>query len=242
MFGYRAASSADACTGCLPGQHGALLRQPASDVGHPHRLRVHALEGLTRLSQSASMDPLNEIRDLVILRNFMDDDQGWGREAGRIVYQRLLAHVEATPGVIVFRLSFRGVRRVDISFASETVVELARRYKGAKGFCLADFTDVDFIENLEAAASKKMQPLMIWQDDAARVIGAEPTQGQSGSLGLRTRSSDCSSGGVFAGDSGHVDRECQHEVQAVVGAGLSPAPRGNCGERRRRVRCTCRIK
>jgi hypothetical protein len=128
------------------------------------------------------MTPLNEIRDLVILRNFMDDDQGWGREAGRIVYQRLLAHVEATPGVIVFRLSFRGVRRVDISFASETVVELARRYKGAKGFCLADFTDVDLIENLEAAASKKMQPLMIWQDDAARVIGAEPTQGNREAL------------------------------------------------------------
>jgi hypothetical protein len=123
------------------------------------------------------MDSLNELRDLVVLRNFMDDDQGWGREAGRIVYQRLLAHVEATPGVIVFRLSLRGVRRVDISFASETVVELARRYKGAKGFCLMDIDDIDLVENVEAAASRKGQPLTIWSGDTARVIGVEPTQG-----------------------------------------------------------------
>ena len=128
------------------------------------------------------MQSLNEIRDLVVLRDFMDDDQGWGREAGRIVYQRLLAHVEATPGVIVFRLSFRGVRRVDISFASETVVELARRYRGAKGFCLTDAVDIDLIENVEAAASKKGQPLMIWSGDTARVIGAEPTQGNRDAL------------------------------------------------------------
>jgi hypothetical protein len=123
------------------------------------------------------MDSLNEIRDLLVLREFMDDDQGWGREAGRIVYQRLLAHMEATPGVIVFRFSFKGVRRIDISFASEAVVELAKRYRGAKGFSLADLTDIDLIENIEAAALRKAQPILIWDGDKARVIGPEPSQG-----------------------------------------------------------------
>lgn len=112
----------------------------------------------------------------------MDDDQGWGREGGRIVYQRLLAHVEATPGVIVFRVSFKGVRRLDISFASETVVELAKRYRGAKGFCLIDLTDLDLIENVEAAALRKAQPLMVWEGDRARAIGTEPSQGNREAL------------------------------------------------------------
>lgn len=128
------------------------------------------------------MDSLNEIRDRIVLRNFMDEDQGWGRESGRIVYQRLLAHVEATPGVIVFRFSFEGIRRLDISFASETVVELAKRYRGAKGFCLVDLSDIDLIENIEAAAVRKVQPLVIWTGDKARVIGPEASQGNREAL------------------------------------------------------------
>jgi hypothetical protein len=71
----------------------------------------------------------------------------------------------------------KGVQRVDISFASETVVELARRYRGTKGFCLVDLTDPDLIENWDAAAAKKGQPLLVWQNKSARLIGAEPTQG-----------------------------------------------------------------
>lgn len=128
------------------------------------------------------MDSLNENRDLLSLRSFMDDDQGWGRDAGRSVYQRLLAHIEATPGVIVFRVSFRGVRRIDISFASETVVELARRYRGAKGFCLVELTDIDLLENVEAAAARKSQPFLVWDGERARVTGVEPSRGNRDAL------------------------------------------------------------
>ena len=128
------------------------------------------------------MASLNESGDLLVLRNFMDDDQGWGRETGRIVYQRLLAHVEATPGAVVFRVSFKGVRRVDISFASETVVELAKRYRGAKGFCLIDLADIDLIENVEAAAVRKAQPLMIWEGDNPRLVGVAPSEGNRDAL------------------------------------------------------------
>lgn len=123
------------------------------------------------------MRSVNEIESVIPLRKFMDDAEGWGRDAGRVVYQRLLAHVEATAGVSVFRVSMGGVRRIDISFASETVVELARRYRGSKGFCFIDLWDRDLVENLEAAAAKKAQPLAIWEGEIARVIGAEPSQG-----------------------------------------------------------------
>ena len=37
------------------------------------------------------------------------------------------------PVCLSFRVSMKGVERVDISFSSETVVELARRYRGHKG-------------------------------------------------------------------------------------------------------------
>ena len=45
---------------------------------------------------------------VIRFREFMDESEGWGRVAGREVYQRLLEFVEANPGVIVFRVSMEG--------------------------------------------------------------------------------------------------------------------------------------
>ena len=128
------------------------------------------------------MNPLNEKAVVIRFREFMEEPDGWGRVAGREVYQRLLEFVESNPGVMVFRVSMEGVRRVDISFASETLVELARRYRGVKGFCLVDLDDVDMIENWEAAAAKKSQPIVLWVGNEGRVIGAEPSQGNRDAL------------------------------------------------------------
>jgi hypothetical protein len=112
----------------------------------------------------------------------MEEPEGWGRAQGREVYRRLLDFVEGNAGVVVFRVSTEGVRRVDISFASETIVELARRYKGSKGFCLVDLDDADIVENWEAAATKKGQPIAVWAKGNGRVIGAEPSQGNRAAL------------------------------------------------------------
>ncbi|MBX9825343.1 MAG: hypothetical protein K2Y27_10145 [Xanthobacteraceae bacterium] len=120
---------------------------------------------------------MNERARVLGLRDVMDRSDGWGRSQGREVYQRLLRAVEDNPGVLVFKVSMKGVERVDISFASETVVELARRYRGTKGFCLIDLTDPDLIENVDAAAAKKGQPLLMWQGKSARLLGIEPSQG-----------------------------------------------------------------
>lgn len=107
----------------------------------------------------------------------MDSPEGWGRTQGREVYQRLLDLVEANAGVMVFKVSMKGVRRVDISFASETVVEIARRYRGTKGFCLIDLEDPDLMENWEAAAVKKEQPILIWSKGSTRLAGPKPSPG-----------------------------------------------------------------
>jgi len=103
---------------------------------------------------------------------------GWGRTQGREVYQKLVDFVEGHPGAIVIHISLSGINRTDISFASEAVVELARRYRGAKGFCLTDLTNADLIENWDAAALKANQPLMIEATDGRlQTLGAEPSPG-----------------------------------------------------------------
>lgn len=120
---------------------------------------------------------MNERAGVLALCEVMDRPEGWGRDQGREVYQRLLRSVEEHSGTLIFRVSMKGVRRVDISFASETVVELARRYRSTKGFCFVDMTDPDLIENWDAAAAKKGQPLLLFQGESVRLIGPEPTPG-----------------------------------------------------------------
>lgn len=85
--------------------------------------------------------------------------------------------VESKPGKVIFRVSITGVKRVDISFASETIVELARRYRGRKGFCFTDLEDLDMEENWSAAAERAKQPLMNWNGGKFRVLGPQPSQG-----------------------------------------------------------------
>jgi hypothetical protein len=125
---------------------------------------------------------MNEGTRVIALRDHMDDAQGWGREQGRQVFQRLLDTVEAASDCAVFRVSMRGVDRADISFASETLVELARRFRGVKGFCLVDLEDPDVKENYEAAAARKGQPLIVWTGGTALVLGTQPSQGARDAL------------------------------------------------------------
>ena len=114
----------------------------------------------------------------VYLHELMESDQGWGRHQGRAVYQRLLNAVENHPGRVTFCISLSGVARVDVSFASETVVELARRYQGKKGFCLVDLRDRDMEENWDAAAARKEVALMTWNGDGRpHLLGLKPTSG-----------------------------------------------------------------
>ena len=111
------------------------------------------------------------------LREFMQSSQGWGREQGRMVYSQLLNFVESKAGVLIFHVSMKGVERTDISFASETIVELARRYRSTKGFALVDLSDSDMLENWDAAASRKDQPLIVLRNNGYELIGPKPSEG-----------------------------------------------------------------
>jgi hypothetical protein len=134
---------------------------------------------------------MNEALRVLELRNVMDKGEGWGRDQGREVYQRMLRFVEDSPGVVIFKVSMKGVNRLDVSFSSETVVELARRFRSRKGFCLVDLTDRDLIENLNAAAEKKDQPMLVWRGKSADLIGAEPSEGTREAFAFAMSRSDC---------------------------------------------------
>lgn len=124
------------------------------------------------------MKLMNQKTPTVRLRDLMGRSEGWGRSQGREVYQKLVAAVETHATAMILHVSLTGVQRTDISFASETVVELARRYRGSKGFCLTDLADPDMIENWDAAARKAGQPLMLKETDGRlQVLGIQPSSG-----------------------------------------------------------------
>ena len=122
------------------------------------------------------MGSMNEAEELR-LRPFMSANEGWGRASGREVYGALVEFVESRAGKTIFRISLSGVKRIDVSFASETIVELARRYRGQKGFCFMDLEDKDMEENWAAAAERSKQPLMNWAGGRSRILGPQPSQG-----------------------------------------------------------------
>jgi hypothetical protein len=107
----------------------------------------------------------------------MPRPEGWGRPEGREVYLSLLNFVEAHPGNKIFRVSLERVQRMDISFASETMIQLAKRYRGNKGFCLLNMPHEDMAENIDAAALKGEQPLLVWHNTKCSLLGPRPGPG-----------------------------------------------------------------
>lgn len=114
---------------------------------------------------------------LIKLVDFMDSPEGWGRDQGRRAYSRLLEYVHSHSSTSIFRISMLGVEKMDVSYASETLVALARRLRGNKGICIVDLVDIDIRENIDAAAARMGQPLIVWSGKAGEPIGAPPSNG-----------------------------------------------------------------
>ena len=114
---------------------------------------------------------------LIRLRDLMDEDDGLGRAQGREVHRRLLLLVEANPAERIFQVSLASVRRSDALFPGESVLELARRFRRRKGFCLLDLVDEDLRDNWDVAAVRLEQPITVWQNGRGQVLGPPPTEG-----------------------------------------------------------------
>jgi hypothetical protein len=126
----------------------------------------------------------------ISFRKLLDSSDAWGHDEGRKVYIKLLDCVEANAGSKIFRISLAGVERTDTTFPRESLMELAKRYRGDKGFCLYDLTNEDLIANWDSAAINKKQPIFIWSSDGYKLIGPALNKGYTAIFGL-AQTRDC---------------------------------------------------
>lgn len=110
---------------------------------------------------------------IISLRDFTSDSHPFGNIEGKEVFRKLVSFVEAQPRYDIFGISLKGIEATDASFPRESVIAVAKQFRGQKGFFLTDITDRDLIDNWNYAAQAKEQPLVIWQDDHFEVIGPE---------------------------------------------------------------------
>lgn len=122
------------------------------------------------------MESMKQKAETILLRTLMESEDGWGREQGIAVHTKLLTIIEQSSSLL-FSISLKNVGRLDASFPRESIMEIARRYKGDRGICLTDVTNPDLIDNLDAAALKKEIPMFIWNNDEYKLIGTEPKLG-----------------------------------------------------------------
>lgn len=114
----------------------------------------------------------------LVLREFLERSDAWGREEGREVYPKLLKALEQAPGAVLFRIDLTGVDRLDASFPRESFVALAKRYAGEKAFAISGAVSVDLLENVDAAAHKLDMPMVVWQAESSwTLIGPAPSPG-----------------------------------------------------------------
>jgi len=133
---------------------------------------------LTSENISGLLSSMNEKIIQIRLRDFMQRDDGWGHEDGKRVLDEIMRFLGVHSHSEIVRISIDGVRMTDASFPRESVVELARRYRlEKKGVSLTNFFDEDLLDNWDAAALKKEQPLLVWNDDQYRIIGPLPSVG-----------------------------------------------------------------
>ncbi|MET2900476.1 helix-turn-helix domain-containing protein [Vibrio rotiferianus] len=122
---------------------------------------------------------MNQNAMIIKLRDFTKDDHPFGNVQGKDVFHKLMNKVDSHPSCTVFGISLDGIEATDASFPRESVVALARFYRGDKSFYLTDVADQDLIDNWSYAAEAKGQPLVIWSGNQYKVIGPEMTKGTS---------------------------------------------------------------
>lgn len=114
---------------------------------------------------------MNEKMKKIKLRSFMKRTDGWGAEEGMEVAKKLIKEVESTVGFNIFNISLEDVKKNDASFARESVVAVAKRYRGNKGFYLTNIISTDLLVNWESGAILLEQPINIVTENILQTFG-----------------------------------------------------------------------
>lgn len=108
---------------------------------------------------------------IINLRKFTEDDHPFGNTQGKETFRKLSDYVDKHTSENIFGISLKDIVATDASFPRESVVSIAKSYRGEKGFYLKDIDDRDLIDNWSYAAQAKEQPLIIWKDNTFEIIG-----------------------------------------------------------------------
>src|SRR5579872_622334 len=119
------------------------------------------------------MSPVNPVAlDIRLLTDILDGrPEAWGSEEGTKAREKIARAAAVRPEAMVIRISLKGMRRVDSSFARECVVELACQFRGRRGVCVTDVPSKDVLDNLHSAAVTRDRPLVVWDAKDPQFIG-----------------------------------------------------------------------
>lgn len=116
---------------------------------------------------------MNQTPAMLRLLDFTGSDHPFGNTLGKAVYRKLADHIDSLPTQDVFGISLEGIEATDASFPRESIVSLAKQYRGEKGFFLTGFKSKDLLDNWDYGAKAKEQPLVVWTDSEYELIGPE---------------------------------------------------------------------
>ena len=97
----------------------------------------------------------------------------FGNQEGKKVFPQLKAIIDSAQTQKVFEISFEGIKFTDSSFARESILLLAKMYRGQKGIFLSYFDPeyVDMLDNWDYAAGKVGQPILVKMGGDIRLLG-----------------------------------------------------------------------
>ncbi|PMS15563.1 DNA-binding protein [Trinickia dabaoshanensis] len=116
---------------------------------------------------------MNQTTHLIKLRELTGTTQPFGNVQGKEAYRKLSEEIDRHPEAAVFGISLQDIEATDASFPRESVVSVAKHYRGEKGLFLVDMDDRDLVDNWKYACQAKEQPLVIWRGESFEPIGPD---------------------------------------------------------------------
>ncbi len=99
-----------------------------------------------------------------------------GEDVGGVAFAGLVRWVVEAPYCTHFEISLLGVHQMDAAFARASIVRLAQRFKGRRGFTVTGISNSTLIDVLDAAASEGGAPIAVREGDYLRLAGTEPSE------------------------------------------------------------------
>lgn len=119
---------------------------------------------------------MNQNSHKLRLLDFTDGNtHPFGNQQGKETFRKLSNYIDSHPSVIVFGISLDGIEVTDASFPRESVISIAKFYRGSKGIYLENFKNRDILDTWNYAAIAKVQPIVSWENKSYEILGSSLT-------------------------------------------------------------------